>query len=102
MKEETWLHSLAGARQRGRFPSMQTRVTLYTSFHMCCCVCIVIIHSRRYVEESFVWKVFYQVLLALEECHKKRSGVHKVSPTFPGNKYAADTWCQLICKASKH
>ncbi len=37
---------------------------------MCC---------RKYVEEEYVWKVFHQLLLALEECHKKRAGVHKVS-----------------------
>ena len=33
---------------------------------------------RRFLEEGFVWKVFHQVLLALEECHRKRTGVHKV------------------------
>ena len=25
-----------------------------------------------------VWKVLNQLLLALQECHKKRDGVHKV------------------------
>ena len=34
--------------------------------------------NRRYLEEAFVWKVLHQVLLALEECHRKRKGVHKV------------------------
>ena len=30
------------------------------------------------IEEAFVWKVLHQLLQALEECHKKRIGVHKV------------------------
>ena len=38
----------------------------------------VVSHFRKYVEEKFVWRVLHQVLLALEECHRKRAGVHKV------------------------
>ena len=34
--------------------------------------------SRGRVEECVVWKVARQLLLALQECHKKRDGVHKV------------------------
>ena len=30
------------------------------------------------MQESMVWKVLRQLLLALQECHKKRDGVHKV------------------------
>ena len=37
---------------------------------------------RRYLEESYIWRVFYQLLLALQECHRKREGVHKVSFTY--------------------
>lgn len=33
---------------------------------------------RRYLEEGFVWQVFCQLLQALQECHRKREGVHKV------------------------
>lgn len=41
-----------------------------------------LINSRKAsgpaLEEAFVWKVLHQLLQALEECHKKRVGVHKV------------------------
>ena len=41
-----------------------------------------VISRRReegcHVEESMVWRVLRQLLLALQECHKKRDGVHKV------------------------
>ena len=30
------------------------------------------------MDEHMIWKVLYQLLLALQECHKKRDGVHKV------------------------
>ena len=32
--------------------------------------------SRKYIEEQFVWKVMYQLSLALQECHRKKSGGH--------------------------
>lgn len=34
--------------------------------------------SGQALDEEFVWKVLHQLLQALEECHKKRVGVHKV------------------------
>ena len=34
------------------------------------------IHFRKHVEESFIWKVLYQLSLALQECHRKKSGGH--------------------------
>lgn len=30
------------------------------------------------LEECFVWCVFHQLLLALQECYRQRQGVHKV------------------------
>ena len=32
-------------------------------FHIAC---------RKYLGEEFVWRVLYQLLLAMAECHKKR------------------------------
>ena len=29
-------------------------------------------YFRRFLEEDFVWRVMYQLLLALNECHKTR------------------------------
>lgn len=34
--------------------------------------------ERRYLEESYIWRIFHQLLLALKECHEKREGVHKI------------------------
>lgn len=34
--------------------------------------------ERRYIEEDFIWKILYQLLLALQECHRRREGVDKV------------------------
>lgn len=34
--------------------------------------------ERTLLEEEFVWRVFLQLLLALQECYKQRQGVHKV------------------------
>lgn len=31
---------------------------------------------RKFVEEQFVWKVLYQLSLALQECHRKKGGGH--------------------------
>lgn len=33
---------------------------------------------RVYLEEKFVWRVFHQLLQALQECYRQRNGVHKV------------------------
>lgn len=38
--------------------------------------------ERSLVREEMVWKVLHQLLFALQECHKKRDGVHKVCDTF--------------------
>ena len=38
--------------------------------------------SGQALDEEFVWKVLHQLLQALEECHKKRVGVHKVGKCF--------------------
>ncbi|XP_065904653.1 serine/threonine-protein kinase Nek2-like [Dysidea avara] len=34
--------------------------------------------ERRYIEENFIWKILFQLLLALQECHRRREGVDKV------------------------
>ena len=35
-----------------------------------------LVFYRKYIEEQFVWKVMYQLSLALQECHRKKSGGH--------------------------
>eukprot|EP00118_Oscarella_pearsei_P011138 m.72488 g.72488 ORF g.72488 m.72488 type:complete len:388 (+) comp35805_c0_seq3:32-1195(+) len=30
--------------------------------------------ERKYFDEDFIWKVFFQLCLALQECHKRRGG----------------------------
>lgn len=35
-------------------------------------IIIIIITCRKLIPEQFVWKVMYQLLLALAECHKSK------------------------------
>ena len=35
-----------------------------------------IIIPRKYLEIDFIWKVFFQLVLALQECHKRDNGQH--------------------------
>ena len=50
-------------------------------------------YFRRFLEEDFVWRVMYQLLLALNECHKTReSDGGKVS-----RKYLIFRMCLYTC-----
>ena len=52
--------------------------------------------DKSHVEEGVVWKVLAQLLLALQECHKKRDGVHKVDTSSVVYMYTLNQimWCQ--------
>lgn len=31
---------------------------------------------RRYITEDYVWKIMYQLVLAVQECHRRKNGGH--------------------------
>ena len=51
-----------------------------------------------------VWKVLHQLLLALQECHKKRDGVHKVWQhvyvSVRARVVCADSVCLFVCEST--
>lgn len=57
--------------------SRQEKSAATCRYSMLYCIGVYCLH-RSWIEEGFVWRVFHQLLLALQECYRRRDGVHKV------------------------